>query len=1336
MPNNPGDHLKRLYLLLIPGMALALAACGGGGNDSVTAASQTAGTVSNSAATLIATDSAPVITSQPASLSVSAGQGAQFSVSASSSVTETYQWQQAGANIAGATAASYSLPDTTLSDSGEQFSVIVSNVAGSVTSSTATLTVLPIPAAITAQPASTSVSAGQPAVFSVGASGTLPLSYQWFAGGVSIAGATGASYSIAATTLSQSGSQFTVTVSNPGGSVTSSAATLAVNPIAPTLTAQPASSSVSAGQPALFSVTATGSAPLSYQWQRGGVAISGATASSYSLSTTALSDSGAQFNVIVTNAAGSVTSSIATLTVNAIAPAITSQPASLTVSAGQPAMFSVTASGTAPLSYQWQRGGASIAGATAASYSLASTALSDSGAHFGVVVTNAGGSVTSSAATLTVNAIAPVIVTQPQSQTAFAGSTASFSVVATGTAPLSYQWQQNGANIAGATAASYTTPVLATSSSGSAFDVIVSNGASTVATSGTATLTVNPVAPAIVTQPQSQTVSAGSTASFSVVASGTAPLSYQWQQNGANIAGANAASYTTPTLTTSSSGSSFDVIVSNAASSTATSNAVTLTVTATPPAITTQPQPQTVEAGNSATFSVVATGSAPLSYQWLKNGANIIGATASSYTTPAAAARDSGSTFSVVVNNAANAPITSSGVALTVTHTLTLVAGELGGAGHANGTGTAATFYGPGAVASDSAGNIYVADGGNQMIRVITPAGVVSTLAGTPGVQGSTNGTGAAALFNSPNQLAVDASGNVYVADSGNNVIRMITSGGVVSTYAGTAGVSGSSNSPGALFNSPKGVAVYQPVVPGPVTLYVADSGNNTIREISSSGQVTTLAGSAGVSGSNDGTGSAAQFAGPGSLIVDPATGNIYVADTYNDTIRRITSGAVVTTIAGSVGGYGSNDGTGAAAQFNEPTSVALDAGAVHLYVSDTNNQTIRQITTSGDVVTTIAGSAGNVGATNGTGSAARFEYPTGVAIDPSGNLYVADSVNYLVRKISMPGATVTTLAGNIGGRGYQNGTAGAARFNDPHYVATDPFGNIFVSDHYNNVIRMITPAGVVTTLAGTAGPGGFQDSPGALFNSPYGIATDASGNVYVADSGNNAIREIAMPSGTVSTIAGGSAGSANGTGSAAQFNEPYAVALNAAGDIFVADFNNNTIRMIAPGGVVTTFAGSAGNAGSTDGTGATARFWGPRGIATDSSGNVYVADRNNGTVRMITPTGVVSTLAGTAGVVGFEDGTGGAAQFDWPNGPIVDASDNVYVADALNHAIRKITPAGVVTTIAGAPPGAALSYSVVPGTLPASLDQPSSVAVLPGPLQQLIINDAVENSILLITLP
>jgi hypothetical protein len=269
------------------------------------------------------------------------------------------------------------------------------------------------------------------------------------------------------------------------------------------------------------------------------------------------------------------------------------------VTAGQTATFTVVAAGTAPLSYQWQKNGVNIAGATSTSYTTPVTTTGDSGASFAVVVSNTAGTVTSAAATLTVNpaAVAPTITTQPGNQTVTAGQTATFTVVAAGTAPLSYQWQKNGANIAGATSTSYTTPVTTTGDSGTSFAVVVSNTAGTV-TSAAATLTVNPapVAPTITTQPGNQTVTAGQTATFTVVAAGTAPLSYQWQKNGANIAGAAAASYTTPATTTSDSGSTFRVIVNNIAG-TVTSAAATLTVNPAPaPAI--QVSPTSINFGN------------------------------------------------------------------------------------------------------------------------------------------------------------------------------------------------------------------------------------------------------------------------------------------------------------------------------------------------------------------------------------------------------------------------------------------------------------------------------------------------------------------------------------------------------------------------------------------------------------------------------------------------------------------------------------------------------------------------------------------------------------------
>jgi sugar lactone lactonase YvrE len=488
----------------------------------------------------------------------------------------------------------------------------------------------------------------------------------------------------------------------------------------------------------------------------------------------------------------------------------------------------------------------------------------------------------------------------------------------------------------------------------------------------------------------------------------------------------------------------------------------------------------------------------------------------------------------------------------------------------------------------------------------------VTTLAGTAGAQGSADGTGSAAQFFEPYGVAVDSTGNVYVADIGNDTIRKISPGGVVTTLAGTAGAPGSA----------------------------------------------------------DGTGSAARFDSPIGVAVD-STGNVYVADNYDDTIRKITPGGVVTTLAGTAGTQGSADGTGSAARFYAPSGVAVDSTG-NVYVADTSNDTIREITPGG-VVTTLAGTAYEPGSADGTGSAARFNGPFGVAVDSTGNVYVADTGNDTIRKIT-PAGVVTTLAGTAYEPGSADGTGSAARFNGPFGVAVDSTGNVYVADTLNDTIRKITPGGVVTTLAGTAGAQGSADGTGsaARFYAPSGVAVDSADNVYVADVGNGTIRKI-TPGGVVTTLAGaaGIVGSADGTGSAALFHAPYGVAVDSTGNVYVADTKNDTIRKITPGGVVTTLAGTPGVRSSADGTGSAARFNKPSGVAVDSAGNVYVADVGNGTIRKITPGGVVTTLAGTAGVSGSADGTGSAALFYAPSGAAVGSTGNVYVADTLNNNIR-----------------------------------------------------------------
>jgi len=327
-------------------------------------------------------------------------------------------------------------------------------------------------------------------------------------------------------------------------------------------------------------------------------------------------------------------------------------------------------------------------------------------------------------------------------------------------------------------------------------------------------------------------------------------------------------------------------------------------------------------------------------------------------------------------------------------------------------------------------------------------------------------------------------------------------------------------------------------------------------------------------------------------------------------------------------------------------------------------------------IVTTLAGS-GTATFANGTGGDASFNFPKGLAVDGSGNVYVGDYYNHKIRKITSLGV-VTTLAGS-GTATFANGTGGDASFNTPEGVAVDGSGNVYVADRMNQIIRKITPSGVVTTFAGNS-VYGFINATGtsARFKYPEDVAVDGSGNVYVADKGNHSIRKITS-SGVVTTLAGtGISGSTNATGTDASFNNPTDIAVDGSGNVYVADAGNYLIRKITPSGVVTTLAGS-GSAVSTDGAGTSASFDKPSGIAVDGSGNVYVADYNSHLIRKITPSGVVTTLAGSS--LGSTDATGASASFYNPLGVAVDGSGNIYVADFRNHKIRKITTSTAIAS-------------------------------------------------------
>ena len=610
---------------------------------------------------------------------------------------------------------------------------------------------------------------------------------------------------------------------------------------------------------------------------------------------------------------------------------------------------------------------------------------------------------------------------------------------------------------------------------------------------------------------------------------------------------------------------------------------------------------------------------------------------------------------------------------------VTTFAGQYRVPGYTNATGTNALFTSPYGVAVDAGGNVIVADRDNSVIRKITPAGLVSTLAGQAGVFGERDGTGTNAWFDRPFSVAVDGASNVYVADTDGDTIRWITPEGVVTTLAGKALVTGATDADGtnATFNFPRALAVDVNT-----NIFVADTGNDTIRRISLTGgnwAVTTLSGQAQISGHADGTGTNALYTWPAGIVVDSA-GIIYVADSQNDTLRKISAGGVVTTLAGQWNNAGSCDGTGTNALFNGVAGLAL-SGTTNLFAADMYNNLIRKITQAGGV-TTIAGIASS-GSRDGPDTYAQFNQPYQLALDRATNVYVADTENNAIRKISAAGE-VTTIAGQAIMIGSADGTGTNALFRGPSGIVVDSATNLYVADSYNNTIRKITPAGVVTTIAGQAAITGYDDGTGtnALFSDPFGLAIDGATNLYVADGYNHLIRKISPVAGkwvttTLAGKAGLAGGFADGTGTNAQFDIPYCIAVDKATNLYVADTYNSVIRkmnLVEGAWVVSTIAGSTNQTGSADGTGTNAAFNLPTGIAVDDATNVYVADQENNTIRQLTLSGTnwgVTTVAGRAANWGSSEGTAYNALFQQPGGVTVDGAGNLYVSDTLNNCIR-----------------------------------------------------------------
>ncbi len=511
----------------------------------------------------------PVITAPPQAASASAGGSATFNVTATSALPLSYQWRRNGADLPGATAATLALTNVQAADAGS-YDVVVTNADGSTTSDAAALTYVPQPPSITTAPASTSSAYGGSVTFSVSATGPGTLTYQWRRNGVDLAGATSPTLTVGNVRWAETG-RYDVVVTNFDGSTISPAADLTYDAQPPSITTQPLAATRSHGGSVTFTVAAAGVSPLFYQWRKDGVPLAGATFAALELSDLQVADAG-NYDVIVTNVDGTATSSVAALTYTTQIPVLTSQPAPVSASVGGNATFSVAATGLNPLSYQWRRNGVDLPGATAATLALANIQPADAGSY-DVVVSNADGSVTSASAALSYTAQPPVITGQPAPQSASAGDSVTFSVAATGAMPITYQWRKAGSALPGATGASFTVGNMTSADAGS-YDVVLTNVDGTV-TSEAAALDYVTRPPVVTVPPASQGVPAGGNATFRVTATGAAPITYQWRRNGTALPGATAATLTLTNVQAANAGS-YDVVLVNADGN-ATSAAATLT---------------------------------------------------------------------------------------------------------------------------------------------------------------------------------------------------------------------------------------------------------------------------------------------------------------------------------------------------------------------------------------------------------------------------------------------------------------------------------------------------------------------------------------------------------------------------------------------------------------------------------------------------------------------------------------------------------------------------------------------------------------------------------------
>jgi uncharacterized protein (TIGR03437 family) len=559
----------------------------------------------------------------------------------------------------------------------------------------------------------------------------------------------------------------------------------------------------------------------------------------------------------------------------------------------------------------------------------------------------------------------------------------------------------------------------------------------------------------------------------------------------------------------------------------------------------------------------------------------------------------------------------------------------------------------------DKSGNLYIADHGNQRIRLVTAStGIISTIAGssTMGLSGD-GGPATQATFSLPSGIAVDSSGNVYIADQNNAAIRKISPNGIITTVAGNgqwgyAGDGGAATK--AELQVPTGVAL-----DASGNLYIADSHNQRIRMVTAStGIITTVAGTGTAGFSGDGSAAtAALFSNPVTVAVD-ASGAVYVADGDNNRIRRFVVGGAIATFAGTTTSVG-DGGPSTQARLDEPWGIAADSSG-NLYIADIPANRVRKVTPSG-TITTLAGTGQTgYGGDNGPANLAILATPNGVAVDSAGNVYIADSANNRIRRVNAATGIMTTFAGSGSttytgtGTGGDGGPATAASILYPEAVAVDGAGNVYFTSMVRTntspgplCVRRITTDGKINAWAGGTTATGFSGDGGpplkAVLGSTLNIAAGPDGSLYIADWDNNRIRKVDPAGATITTVAGNGQAGLSGDGgaaTAAAVGTPWSVAVDAAGNLYIGEYSR--VRKVSPSGIIGRYAGGQGGFSGDGGPATSASTTGVSGMALDSGGNLYMADSGNRRIRQVQP-GVSPAIDLSATSVNFTLATAGS---------------------------------------------------------------------------------------------